>query len=206
MGNIEKQKIRRRNQPLNRYYAGAKLSEHKFLRLLHGFAESTPIKVLEPSTHVSGKTIRAIYSALRGHLPIAINAHPEKFSGAGLLLSHHEAPALLHAAKRSLVFRRHRRHHAPRLTCPDEELEHIYEMAVRLLCALDLREVGILADEDAAREIVLRLADSVPRLHPREPFQKLSDFIAGAKPHAHPELRLYEDYRRHLLKNPLGTR
>lgn len=201
---LEKPKRAARIALKNRYYAGAKLSEHKFLRLLHGFATNTPINALEPSTHVSGKTIRATYGALRAHLPIATSVHPEIFSGAGLVLAHHETPALFHAARHSPVFRRHRRHHAPRLTCPDEELEHIHETAVRLLCALDLREVG-LHESETTREIVLRLADAIPRLHPREPMQKLAEFIPGAKPFAHPELRLYEDYRRYLLKNPLGS-
>lgn len=206
MGEFEKPKRAARIALKNRYYAGAKLSEHKFLRLLHGFAQSTPIDVLEPSTHVSGKTIRATYGALRAHLPIAISVHPERFSGAGLVLASYETPALFHAARYSPVFRRHRRRHALRLKCPDEELEHIHETAVRLLCALDLREVGLHEDENAAREIVLRLAEAIPRLHPREPMQKLAEFIPGAKPFAHPELRLYEDYRRYLLKNPLGAR
>lgn len=76
---------------------------------------------------------------------------------------------------------------------------------MRLLCTLDLREVGLLEDENAAREIVLRLAEAIPHHHPREPLQKLADFIPGAKRFAHPELRLYEDYRRYLLKNLLGA-
>jgi len=200
----KKQKSAGASPRRNRYYAGAKLSEHKFLRLLHGYAHGTPLQALEPTTHVSGKTIRATYANLRAHLPIAISAQPERFSGAGAVLSHHETPALFHAARRSPVFRRHRRHHAPRLKCPDEELEHIHEITVRLLCALDLRSVGLHEDESIAGEIVLRLADAVPQLHPREPLHKLADFIPGAKPFAHAEQRLYEDYRRYLLKNPLG--
>lgn len=202
----KKQKRAAQTALRNRYCAGAKLSEHKFLRLLHGFATSTPINVLEPSTHVSGKTIRATYGALRAHLPIAVGAHPERFSGAGLVLAHHEAPTLFHAARHSPAFRRHRRHHAPRLKRPDEELEHIHEIAVRMLCALDLRETGLHDNQNAAHDILLRLADALPRINPREPLQKLADFIPGAKPFAHPELRLYQDYKRYLLKNPLGAR
>jgi len=202
LGFVEKQKNGRTCAPRNRYVAGAKLSEHKFLRLLHGYAHGVPLQAMESRTHVSGKTIRATYANLRAHLPIAIAAHPGKFSGAGVLLAHHEAPALLFAARGSRVFRRHRRQHAPRLKCPDEELEHVLEAVVRLLCALDLREVGAHEDE-VAREVILRLAEVLPRLHPREPLQNLADHLPGAKPHAHPELRLYEDYRRYLLKNPL---
>lgn len=112
---------------------------------------------------------------------------------------------LIHAVRISRVFRRHMRLHAPRLTCPDEELAHIHEIVVRLICALDLREFGLHDDETAAREIVLRLAEAIPRLNPREPLHKLAEFIPGAKPFAHDGLRLYEDYRRYLLKNPLGA-
>lgn len=206
IGEFEKPKRAARIALKNRYYAGAKLSEHKFLRLLHGYAQSTPINVLEPSTHVSGKTIRATYGALRARLPIAISTHPERFSGAGLVLAHHEAPGLFHAARHSPVFRRHRHHHAPRLKCPDEELKHINETIVRLLCALDLREFGLHENENTAREIVLRLTEAIPRLNPRASLQKLADFIPGAKPYVHAELRIYEDYRRCLLKNPLKYR
>jgi hypothetical protein len=42
-------------------------------------------------------------------------------------------------------------------------------------------------------------------LHPASHCKSLAEFIPGAKPHGHPELRLYQDYRRYLLKNPLGT-
>ena len=74
------------------------------------------------------------------------------------------------------------------------------EFAVRVLCALDLRNVK------AETELVLQyLAVGIGALKARDPLQKLTEFIPGAKPHAHPELRLYEDYRRNLLKNPLGT-
>lgn len=204
MARAKNQKAARVRAPKNRYCAGAKLSEHKFLRVLHGYAHGLPLQAMESRTHVSGKTIRVTYANLRAHLPVAITAHPERFSGAGTLLAHHEAPALFHAARRSPMFRRHRRHHAPRMKCPDEELEHVHEAVVRLLCALDLRELGVDQDDDAARQIVLKLAEALPRVHPREPLQKLAAFIPGAKAHAHPELRLYEDYRRYLLKKPLG--
>ncbi len=104
----------------------------------------------------------------------------------------------------SPIFRRHCRYHAPRLKRPDAELEHSHETAVRLLCAFDLREFGLLEDDNAPREVVLRLADAIPRTNPREPMQKIADFIPGAKSFAHPELRFHEDYRRYLLKNPLS--
>lgn len=205
MERAKNQKSERRTALCNRYSVGAKLSEHKFLRLLHGYAHGVPLQAMERRTHVSGRTIRTTYANLRAHLPVAITAHPERFSGAGIVLAHHETPALVHAARRSPVFRRHRRHHAPRLKCPDEELEHVHEAVVRLLCALDLRGVGLNEDENATRDVVLRLADALPRLHPRDPPQNLAEIIPGARPCAHPEMRLYEDYRRYLLKNPLET-
>lgn len=68
---------------------------------------------------------------------------------------------------------------------------------MRIFCALDLR--GVEVDE----RLLAQIAEAFTALHSRDPLQKLADFIPGAKPHAHPELRLYEDYRRYLLKNPL---
>ncbi|MFA5951905.1 MAG: hypothetical protein WC807_16645 [Hyphomicrobium sp.] len=53
--------------------------------------------------------------------------------------------------------------------------------------------------------LLAQIAEAFTALHPRDPLQKLAEFIPGVKPHAHPELRLFEDYRRYLLKNPLGS-
>lgn len=72
------------------------------------------------------------------------------------------------------------------------------EKLVRLICTLDLRNVEI---DDAVMD---GLAEGIVRLRPRDPPERLAEFIPGARTHAHPSLRLYEDYRRHLLKNPMG--
>lgn len=205
MGTVKKQKRARKGALKNRYYAGAKLSEHKFLRILLGFSEGLSIATLERTTRVSGKTIRTTYRALRQRLPQAAEMEPDRFGGAGRLLSHNALSTLLHAVRRSRYYLHHRRRQAPRLTCPDEALEHVNEIAVRLMCALDLRETGLHEDEKAVREIILRLADAAPRLNRRESLHKLAQFLPGAKPFAYHEFRFYEDYRQCLLKNPLGT-
>jgi hypothetical protein len=183
----------------NRYCAGAKLSEHKFLRILHGFAEGMTVQELERTTHVSGKTIRATYRALRQNLARAIIIEPDKFGGAANLLLHESANHLLLAVQRSPAFRRYRRRHAPRLSCPVEELALATEKLVRLIYTLDLRGLDI--DET----VIEALANGITQLRQRDPLQKMADFIPAAKPHAHTSLRLYEDYRRFLLKNPLGA-
>jgi len=201
---IQKQKIRRRSPLLNRYYRGAKLSEHKFLRLLHGFAQSTPIKALEPTTHVSGKTIRSTYGTLRAQLPIATQREWARFSHAGLYLFEDDGIALegrriIASIERTRRFSRYVKRHAPRLSSSEDEHLFLLEKAVRIFCALDLR--GLDVDD----RLLAQIAEAFTALRPGEPLQKLAEFIPGAKPHAHPELRLYEDYRRYLLKNPLGT-
>lgn len=202
MGLVEKQKIGRRCAPRNRYCAGAKLSEHKFLRLLHGFADSTPIKSLEPTTHVSSKTIRSTYGTLRAHLPIATQRQRARFSNAGIYLFESEGITpegrhIIASIERTRRFSRYIKRHAPRLTSSEDEHLFLLEKAVRIFCALDLR--GLDVDE----RLLAQIAEAFTALRPGEPLQKLADFIPGAKPHAHPELRLYEDYRRYLLKNPL---
>lgn len=204
MGLVEKQKIRRRSAPRNRYVVAAKLSEHKFLRLLHGFAESTPIKRLEPTTHVSGKTIRATYGRLRAHLPIATQRERARFSHAGVYLFEDqeitsEGRCIIASIERTRRFSRYIKRHAPRLSSGDDEQAFLLEKAVRIFCALDLRAVEV----DA--RLLAQIAEAFTALRPGEPLQKLAEFIPGVKPHAHPELRLYEDYRRYLLRNPLGT-
>lgn len=203
MGLVEKQKIGRRYAPRNRYVSGAKLSEHKFLRLLHGFAESTPIKALEPTTHVSGKTIRSTYGTLREHLPIATQRERARFSHAGVYLFEDDGIApegrrIIASIERARRFSRYIKRHAPRLTSSEDEHLFLLEKAVRIFCALDLR--GAVVDA----RLLAQIAEGFTALHPGEPLRKLAEFIPGVKAHAHPELRLYEDYRRYLLKNPLG--
>lgn len=204
MGWVEKQKKRRAHAPRNRYVLGAKLSEHKFLRVLDGYARGTPVSALEPTTHVSGKTIRATYGTLRAHLPLATQRECARFSHAGVYLFESEGitpegRCILASIERTRRFGRYIKRHAPRLSsCEDEHL-FLMEKAVRIFCSLDLR--GLDADE----HLLAQIAEAFTALHPREPLQKLADFIPGARPHAHPELRFYEDYRRYLLKNPLRS-
>lgn len=183
--------------PKNRYCAGAKLSEHKFLRLLHGYAHGVPLKQLEPTTHVSGKTIRSRYRAFRLHLLEAAQQHPDRFGGAGAILESESRDELIESVKRSPRFRRHRAHHAPRMICPIEEHILATEKLIRIICALDLRATEL-------DEAILRaLAEGIRTSRAREPLQQLVTRIPKAKVHSHPELRLYEDFRRQLLKNPM---
>jgi hypothetical protein len=199
----KKQKTGRRSGPRNRYYAGAKLSEHKFLRILQGYAEGTPIQALEPTTHVSGKTIRATYRMLRVTLSEAVQTEPERFAGTGGYLFNHGALSqggqdVLTCLQCSKRFRRYRHQHAPRSQDGGGESLLLLEKTTRIFCALDLRN----ATADAA--LLDELSEAYASLRPSDPLQRLADFIANARPHAHPELRLYEDYRRYLLKLPLG--
>lgn len=204
MGCVEKQKIGRKIAPRNRYCAGAKLSEHKFLRILQGYAEALPIKALEPRTHVSGKTIRSTYRVLRTNLPTAAQRERARFSHAGLYLFEGESITpegrrIVASIERTRRFTRYIKRHAPRLSSGEDEHLFLLEKAVRIFCALDLRGVEV------DTRLLAQIAEAFTALHPRDSLQKLADFIPGARPHAHPELRLYEDYRRSLLKNPLGV-
>ena len=199
MGTVKKQKRARKEALKNRYCAGAKLSEHKFLRILRGFAEGMTLSALEPMTHVSGKTIRATYRALRERLAQAIHEQPLMFGGAGTYLAHPDSANLLIAIRLSAVFRRYRKQHAPRLQDAREEQLLVLEFAARMFCALDLRGISI-----GPHEVLASLAKTIGTLKPRNQLQKLADSIPGARPHAHPEARVYEEFRRNLLKAPLG--
>ncbi len=194
----------RRHAPRNRYYAGAKLSEHKFLRILQGYAEGTPVQALAPTTHVSAKTIRATYRTLRVTLSEAVHVEPERFAGLGNHLFHDDAISengqrVLASLRRSKRFRRYMQRHSPRSRSDDDEELFLLEKTTRVFCALDLRNVEV----DAAR--LEELSEAYACLRPSDPLQRLADFIANARPHAHPIQRLYEEYRRYLLRYPLGT-
>ncbi len=184
----------------NRYARGSKLSEHKFLRLLQGYADAVPITTLEPTTRVSAKTIRTTYAALRAALPAAVSLAPHRFGAAGSFLSHELAPHWLASIRQSRIYQRHRRQLAPRVSCPLAEEYLATEMAVRILCALDLRAVTL-----EAGEIITCMTRALPQLRSRAPLDKLAAFIPGARAHSHPTHRLFEDLRRTLLKHPLGS-
>jgi hypothetical protein len=199
VGTVKKQKRARKRALKNRYCAGAKLSEHKFLRILRGFAEGMTLSALEPMTHVSGKSIRATYQALRERLADAVHEQPLMFGGAGTYLAHPDAKVLLTAIRSSAAFRRYRKLHAPRMKDESEVQLLVLEFAVRLFCALDLRNLN------AELEAVLQcLSVGIGALQSRDPLHKLANFICGARPHAHPGARLYEDFRRYLLRTRLG--
>lgn len=204
MESEKKQKTGRTNAPRNRYYAGAKLSEHKFLRLLHGFAADVPIQVLEPTTHVSGKTIRATYGTLRSNLPRAVQRDHTRFAGSGIHLFEsgavtREARTVFLGIEKTRRFSRYIKRHAPRLTSSEDEQLFLLEKAVRIFCALDLRAAEV------DHRLWAQIVEAFGQLRVNEPLQNLAAFIPDARPHAHPALRLYEDYRRYLLRNPLGV-
>ena len=203
MRRLKKQKTRRASAPRNRYVARAKLSEHKFLRILHGYAEGIPIQQLEPTTHVSGKTIRTTYRTLRAHLPLAAQRDHARFAGTGLYLFEDEgitpeARCIVTSIERTRRFSRYLKRHAPRLSSSEEERLFVMEKAARIFCALDLRSVEV------DGRLLAEIAEAFTGLHPREPLRKLADLVPGARPYGHPETRLYEDYRRYLMNNPLG--
>jgi hypothetical protein len=202
VGTVRKQKRARKSALKNRYCAGAKLSEHKFLRILRGFAEGMTLSALEPMTHTSGKTIRATYRALRERLSDAIHAQPLMFGGAGNYLAHPDAAALLSAIRSSAVFRRYRKLHAPRMKDLGEKDLLVQEFAIRMFCALDLRALDM-NESATAGELIERLADSISQLGLRQPLQALAVQIPRARPHLSGSHKLYEDLRRSLLKSPL---
>ena len=132
------------------------------------------------------------------HLPEAAVHHSNRFGGAGVILESRSREELIQAVKHSPRFRRHRAQHAPRMKCPVEEHALATEKLIRLICALDLRA----AELDGAN--LRALAEGIQSSRPRDPLQQLASRIPKAKVHSHPGLRLYEDLRWHLLKNPLG--
>jgi hypothetical protein len=204
LGFQKKQKSERRSAPRNRYYAGAKLSEHKFLRILQGYAEGVPIQALEPTTHVTGKTVRATYRTLRATLPPATRCDYGSFGGAGIHLLENRAldtlgDHILARIAKTKRFRRYVTRHAPRLRSDQDAKLLLFEKVVRVFCTLDLRAVEI--DE----QLVAQIAEAFTQLRLSDPLQKLAELVPSARPHGHPEFRLYEDYRCYLLKHPLGS-
>ena len=197
MGTVKKQKRARASALKNRYCAGAKLSEHKFLRIMRGFAEGMTLSALEPMTHVSGKTIRATYRALRLRLAEALSDQPLIFGEAGEYLQHCHADAFLAAIKSSIVFGRFRKRHGPRIKDTGDEQLLVVEFAVRVFCALDLRSVTI-----GPTDVLAAVQTAIRTIKPRDELQKVAEFIPGARPYIHANSRIFQDLRKHLLQQP----
>lgn len=141
----------------------------------------------------------------RAPVPVAAQRERARFSRAGDYLFGEtaitpEGRRIIAGIGRTRRFNRYIKRHAPRLSSCEEERLFLLEKVVRIFCALDLGGM----DVDA--RLLAQIAEAFSTLHPREPLQKLAQFIPCAKPHAHPEMRLYADYRRYLLKNPIGAR
>lgn len=99
---------------------------------------------------------------------------------------------LIELSRRFTRFKRH----APRLSsCEDEHL-FLLEKAVRIFCTLDLRGV------DINERLLAQIVETFTALRPGDSLQNLADFIPGAKPHAHPELRFFGRLQAISLKNP----
>lgn len=192
----------------NRYAYGAKMSEHKFLKVLRGYADSRTIGELAPHTRVSAKTIRATYTALRARLPLAAQLHPDAFGQAGQLLwsggqLREGNGSFLQTLEESRLYKRHRQRHTPRLERAELEQLLLLETAIRFLCALDLR--ASLHHHGDREAILMALGDAVPTLKGKDWRYQLCAGIPGARPHGHPHKRLFDDYRRALLRCPLGS-
>ncbi|GFO80794.1 MAG: hypothetical protein A49_04210 [Methyloceanibacter sp.] len=213
--------------PKNRYCIGAKLSEHKFLRLLRGLADDIAVQALEPRTHISGKTIRTTYRSLRAELTNAVRAEPERFGGTGTFLFAdgsltESGRAILRRVYRSREFRLYRKRHAPRLRDEFDERNLLVNKTVRMFCAVALPHSG--PEIDASKVMsTLQLLEAIDfdlpllrrfvegRLPVDQPGGDAAGysnaFLDAAKDvqrHHYPEHRLFEDFRRYLLKNPMG--
>lgn len=141
---------------------------------------------------------------LRTHLPFAAHQDRGRFAGAGTYLFESdgitpEGRCIFASIERTRRFGRYIKRHAPRLSSSEDERLFLLEKAIRIFCVLDLRG----AEVDA--RLLAQIAEAFTALRPGEPLQKLADFIPDAKPHAHPGLRFYEDYRRYLLRYPLKS-
>lgn len=106
----------------------------------------------------------------------------------------------LEAVRNSRLFRYHKRRHAPRLQCAEKEEELIFELAVRFLCAIDLRHLQSAAGQRMALKL---LTEAVPNHNPRRSLSEFSKPVPGARPVSHGAESLFEDLRGFLRENPL---
>lgn len=143
----------------------AKLSEYRFLKILHGFAMNQTAKELAPEIRISEKTIRAIYRQLRDRLPEAIMMNPQGFGGAGYHLLPDrrlgvKGKRFLATIARSGIYARHAERHAPRLSDMRGMGDLLFEVAVRMLCNTSLRQ-GAMIDYAPDTKAALREASQI---------------------------------------------
>lgn len=191
----------------NRYYVGSKISEHKFLRILRGFADDIPIEALEATTHLTGQTIRTSYRLLRAELVWHVKKYPDELGSVGKLVFdgldfRPQGREFLLDLYRSPYFLQHRRRHGQRLHCELQKEHFLLEAAVRLFCTVDLRTLD-LEDELTKNLVLLQLSNALHSISTWREMKEIHTHIAGARSHYHPLDRFFEEYRRSLLKHPL---
>ncbi len=200
-----------------------------------GFAEGRTVQNLAPGMHVSEKTLRNIYMRLRRKIMRATLLHPMSFGGAGLFLYRGGGLSrggceILASVRKSRLYRRHMRIHAPRLAGPADEKHYLFEVTARLFCHIaiaktpetlyppdtldalrSMRDLGTwikanhaaLDGRERYRDLLMRadaLASQVEALAETEALLSLRD---RSREHAYAESVLYTDLKRYLPTDPL---
>ncbi len=129
----------------NRYHRGAKLSEHRFLRVLRGFADDQTARETSDATGISEKTIQNLFDRVRERLMRAVLIHPVRFGGAGYFLFDdrkisRRGSILFDVVSGSFLFKRTLMRHAPRVGAtgaPKAAFSFLLlETVVRIFCTL----------------------------------------------------------------------
>lgn len=133
---------------------------------------------------------------------------------------------------RSDIYARHAEHYAPRLSDMRGMGNLLFEVAVRMLCNTSLRQGAMIdyaQDTKAALREASQIADWIRENRDREGFlerngrliRRFAQIAEGmelilehetfaalrtqSREHRYPAELLYNDFRRHLLKHPLGS-
>lgn len=142
---FNQEKARSRSRPKNRYVRNAKLSEYRFLRILHSFAYGLSPKDAAIETGISEKTVRATYASLRQKvMEAAKTAKPIFGLGSRYLYEDgkltEKGAIFLEAVSCSRVFESYIDDHAPRLRDEAERESYVFDLGMRILTGLVVAE------------------------------------------------------------------
>ncbi|MBO6559445.1 MAG: hypothetical protein JJ959_02865 [Nisaea sp.] len=147
-GSKQNKKAGLSTQPRNRYHRRAKLSEHRFLRVLRCFCDEKTVEDTAEETRITPRTIRDLYGRFREALLRAALEEPFAFGWTGYFLFEKQelsprGNAIMDAIAGSEMMRKALNHHGIRAGItgekPDPRFSYfLFEVAARVFCALSM--------------------------------------------------------------------
>lgn len=211
------------DRPHNRYMMNAKLSEHRFLRVLRTFIDWRTPSEAAKLTGISERTIRSLFNKFRQAIVDISLADHNKFGGLGLIIYQGSelsarGKLLLGGIQMEESYYDYLLNYGAR---PDDNhacMLLLWERAARLFCLKGSPNMAALIEEDDTLPTDVRserleawlVRNGFPSQQVAEAsplsrdIEQMEHILGLSKVHRRPDLVMFHDIRRSLLKRPLN--